>query len=196
MRTWARLAVLGAAVLSVVAVPLIGLAVHWSLTKDGSLLVAVASVLVAVLGLGFSTVTYRWASTKQDSVRLPLEQLGNPASAHEATLRLLARLDDPLAARSYLGGLLVQELATIERHGQALLGDAGVVSVIRVREGLRRADLWSAQDIADFDRALRVRNEVAHGDIGALDVRELTDAYSTMKRLRMALDQRMPIAGQ
>ena len=63
--------------------------------------------------------------------------------------------------------------------GQALLGEVGSVPIIRVREGLRRANVWSR--VTDFDRALRIRNEVAHGDVEALNVKEVTDAYSTMQ---------------
>ena len=189
MKTWARLALIGAAALSVIAVPVIAFAISSSIARDSAFLAVVISTALAGISLGVTTVTYWQVSTKMRDYSPSLRE--SLARLNQTSQFLLERPE----SKEYVEYSLVQELAAIERRGQAVLGETGVTSIIRIREGLRSANVWSEHDVKDFDLALRARNNVVHGDSNRLDLKELAEACSTMRRLRETLDRHAPLTG-
>jgi hypothetical protein len=83
---------------------------------------------------------------------------------------------------------LLIELVQIEREAQALVGEGPTTSIIRLRSRLQELGVWSDDDVYDFDVALRIRNEVAHGDQEVLSRTSVAKAVETMRRLRQKVE--------
>jgi hypothetical protein len=86
---------------------------------------------------------------------------------------------------------LLQEFATIERAAKGVLGETESASPIRIRYFLLKRGTWSEVDVAAFDTAVRVRNEVVHGDTRDIDRASLEEARVTMQRLHKKLQPGM-----
>jgi hypothetical protein len=84
--------------------------------------------------------------------------------------------------------LLVEEIVYPEHDAQkildTILGDRSR-TIFDLRVGLARAGLWTSSDVEDFDRAVRVRNAVVHGD--SYTERYVANASKTVDRLRSRL---------
>ena len=102
---------------------------------------------------------------------------------HNKLLRSL--MADPREERyqMVLSAMLLHELSAVEEKGRSILGETGIASIIKIREGLLDEGIWSPADVKDFDRALKVRNSVAHGDASRIDPGDISDALITMRRL-------------
>jgi hypothetical protein len=179
------LATLAAAALSIIAVPVIGLAASWSFTHHGGWPGLILATLGAIAAFVVATAMY-WQASKREFLKIA-QMRATPGAC--LVDRGPARLRVTLGSRSRheLELLLLCELASIERQGQALVGDAGAVSIIRIRKALLSANIWSEQDVSEFDSALRIRNIVAHGDSACVELKDLVDAHATMHRLRRGL---------
>lgn len=159
----ARLFMITSAALTVVAVPVsLNLAINTAQYGDDR--AWVGSVILGIVGVTLSVATamifYREASISNTEYECRQYDM-------EAT---------------FFG-----EFIEIERTAKDMLSEVDGASIIRIRASLGRLRKWSEADITEFDKALRVRNKVAHGDTEALDDSSIKDALATVRHLRQKL---------
>lgn len=76
-------------------------------------------------------------------------------------------------------GLLI-ELARIEQAASTLLhatlGTSSSPQTLQIRTALRQSGVWTDEDVATFDRAMYVRNNIVHGTESRISTEEPTKA--------------------
>lgn len=180
--------IFAAATLSVIAVPLIAALVgHLNAAWVATIIGSVAAAVLAATTLVFWLYSRGVASGSELQVQAHLKALNLQISLERDAIRRL-RESELLLAASPLEVQLLNELDAIEREARTALGEGPSTSIIRIRAGLQDSDVWSEEDVYDFDVALRTRNKVAHGDQEGLTKASLAEAIETMKRLRGKLE--------
>jgi hypothetical protein len=169
MRWGIRVAIIVAATLSVAAIPVAVSAIG---VDRASTIATVVSIAIAVVTFLFSLVTYRVVWHREDSSG---DSEGN-GKVFRVDGGLQAELD------------LMTELSMIEADARNLLGSSYGSSIFSARVRLRESEIWSDQDVSDFDDALRTRNQIAHGDDEMLNTALVAGALETMRRLRRKLE--------
>ncbi|MEV5540224.1 pentapeptide repeat-containing protein [Saccharopolyspora shandongensis] len=98
---------------------------------------------------------------------------------------------------SILREQILLELADLERVASDVLGDqigtARQVSFSHMRNALVQAKIWSESDVHAFDKALQVRNRVAHGDVESVDYEDLISSLATLRRLRDEISDKIEV---
>ncbi|MFU8871034.1 hypothetical protein [Micromonospora sp. SL4-19] len=158
-----RLTVVAAAVLSVVAVPLVA-----NLVTDSWKLSGTASALI---GASIAAATVTLAGAIINLLKHP-ESIASSDNKERTAFRL------------------IRTFASMERAAEAIEVRDSVGKPYKMHLSLRDVwtlmstlGVWDREEQIGFDLALRARNAIVHGDLDELDVLDLTYATEKAERL-------------
>jgi hypothetical protein len=135
--------------LTVVALPLLAaFVVHLNGVAIGTIGAAVAAVVGALATLTFSYSAGRAAGAAQ-------AELEAQRAVYAKQIVLLTE------GRAELR--LLSELGAIEKEARSLLGERPSSSIVLIRSRVQDPGIWSAEDVYDFDNALRTRIRLRMG---------------------------------
>ncbi|MGB6163185.1 MAG: hypothetical protein WCF33_02505 [Pseudonocardiaceae bacterium] len=126
----------------------------------------------------------------QSGIRIDLELQGDAGSIEKTVEEVFALVH----AQRAIDADIVQLSSQIERTSNELLesftssAEKGRRGLFQLRNDLREAGIWSAEDIAKFDRVVQQRNIIVHGD--RQDPEALKVAITEAKELLAALEAR------